>query len=527
MNWEVWTMKSKTLSCEMTILRKDLTRYAPMWISLSVVLFLFAFDQLSANYPDPLEYLPLAMFFAPIFAVNLFGYLTDPAECSAMHSLPVRREGLFLIHTAAAFLMYLVPMSVYFIATAPVMEIGFLPRLGWSALDFAYSFSISMICVLITGRKIGAALLYLFLQLLPALVAMYMEFLILPLLPGLYLTYEFLQLGVTSASVSEFISEVFYDQVQGPICLSAVAILAVSLVLYGICLWMYRRRKLEHAGDLLAVRWLDPVFAVCSGLTGGCVIDLFFGLGGSSFDPLLFGLGMAFGYFSYWMLSKKSARVFQPRLLAGFAALAVTVAGSVFLISMDPLDRVHYQPDPSVVQTATLSEGAYSVREYTTDDPEEIARLQALQLELLEHYEELDDDMRSHGDVIHITYTLDNGRTIQRQYKILSYDLLDRASWYLSQSVTFFETDAPEFRYVHAHRNGSSVSFPSEKTGEFQEILLEDCRQGRMFSFDRSYPDPRWSVEIWYSDSDFVYITIPSSAVDTIAWLTENCEEKT
>lgn len=521
MNWEVWTMKSRTLSCEWTILRKDLTRFAPMWISLGVVLAMCAFDQLNGSYPDPYEFLPLGFVFAPIFAVNLFGYLTDSAECSAVHSLPLRREKLFLIHTAAAFLMYLVSMSIYFIAVSSVLKCSYLSWLGWSALDFAFSFAVALLCVFITGRKIGAALLYIFFQTLPTMVGLYIEYLFLPLLPGVAVDIDVLYPGLTGADLANFIGAVFHDRVEGPVWLDAVIILAVTLVIFGICLLMYRKRRLEHAGDLLAVRWLDPVFAVCSGLTGACVIDMFFGLGGTSFDPFLFGLGLTFGYFSYWMLSKKSARVFKPRILAGFAALAVAVAGSVLVISRDPLDRVYYQPDVSMVKSASISRGAYDPDAYVTEDPEQIRQLQDLQLELV-HWAVIHTDVE-YGNTVNVIYELENGKRIRRQYELKDAALEKQVSWYLSQPYTFFKTDAPLVGSIEVTRDEEVLYIPREQVQELTEVFLEDCRQGRMFSFSWDPTDPEWVLEFRIRDGSDVRVTLKASAVETIDWLNANC----
>ena len=43
MNWEVWIMKSRTSSCKMTWLKKNLVRFAPFWILYTVCLMLGLF----------------------------------------------------------------------------------------------------------------------------------------------------------------------------------------------------------------------------------------------------------------------------------------------------------------------------------------------------------------------------------------------------------------------------------------------------------------------------------------------------
>lgn len=515
-------MKSRTLSCEKTILRKDLTRFAPIWIGFSVILAICAYEQLTANYADHAEHLPTAMFFAPILGLNLFGYLTDPKECCAVHSLPIRREGLFLTHIIGAFLMYMIPLAGYTIVIASVSEVSALLRLGFSALEFGLTLAMFLFCMFITGRKIGAALLYLFLQCLPLLFTLYVDYVYLPMLPGVYMSIERYAIGMPGIYVGTFISDLFWGKETGSVALFVILMLSATLALFGICLAMYRRRKLEHAGDLLAVQWLDPVFAVCSGLTGASVFGLLFGSSISDFNPFLFSLGLAFGYLSYWMLSKKSARVFTLRILGGLALLAAVVFGSLLLVSMDPLGRVTYVPEPEEVLSATVSEGEYSVYHYETEDPAQIAAIGSFHQQMIEEYVR-NDTIGLYGNTVHVTYTLKNGRTIQRQYRIISKELREQAEWYLSQPVTYFGSDDPEITYVNARRNGENMTIPTERMEEFLEVFLEECRQGGMYSFDWNTTDPTWSLEIWVPDYRTVYITLEVDAADTIAWLENNC----
>lgn len=522
MNWEVWTMKSRTLSSELTVLRKDLTRFSPVWLSLSALLVLFAYELLVTDYKYREIYYPNAWIFAPISALALFGYLTDPTECCAVHSLPIRREKLFLLHAGAGFLMYLIPTAVFCAITAPLVGPSFLFRFGWNALEFAYLFSIAVFCMLVTGRKVGAALLYLFFQCLPALIGTVIDMVYLPELPGIYLDYSFLA-DSPSLVISRYMDAIQNEPMGVESWLIAAVCLVQTLVIFGVCLLMYRKRKLERAGDLLAVKWLDPVFASCSGLTGACVLDLLFGIGGYGINWPMFLLGMAIGYLAYWMLSKKSARVFTPRVLAGLAALAAAVAISVVITGLDPFGRVGYVPDPARVQQATLGEYAYSGDKFSTGDPEQIAALEALQLELLEdHLSTTQIEKNTNGRTVHITYQLKNGRRLRREYSVRDGALLDRAAWYLSQPIAIIGSDDPDIREIDVRRDGEHRAFPLSSLEDFLVIFLEDCRQGRMFSFD--YKDySKWTVVLFDEDGYSLYVTIPVTAEDTVAWLEENC----
>lgn len=512
-------MRSKTLSSELTILRKDLTRFAPVWLGLCAYLLLWAWTIIpnGDQYGDYYE--PVAPIFAPILALVVFGYLCDPAECNMVHSLPIRRERLFLIHTAAAFLMFLVPTSIFCAVTRNFATQGAMYRFLFMVLEFLLLFSIGVLCMMLTGRKIGAALLYLFIQCLSLIVGTIVETLYLPLLPGVYLDplYFFVSPMVIVSSYADFM----HDTQIPPDAWSFVAVITgLSLVILVISMLLYRKRKLEHAGDLLAVRWLDPFFAACSGVTGASAMVVF------GFDSEVFQLllGIAIGYLSYWMLSKKSARVFTPKILGGFVCLVAALLGSMYLVHLDPLDRVSYVPEPHQVETANLSQGHYDTDGFSTTDPELIAGLTALHTDIAAQYvpEALSKYNPSEGEKIFICYELKNGRTIQREYSCNDAALLKRSAWYLSQPIAYFETENPVFTSVIVRYFGDDRYLDPRLLPELTGVLLTECREGRMFDFD--YNDTGWNLNLVVQGSDWhTYLPIPETAVDTIAWLEANC----
>ena len=113
MSWEVLTMKCRTSSSDLAILKKDLTRFAPVWLGLCAYLTIWAINLLTTDYYNSLVYEPIAPIFAPILAMVLFSYLFDPKECFMVHSLPIRRERLFGIHILAGLVMFLIPTAIF------------------------------------------------------------------------------------------------------------------------------------------------------------------------------------------------------------------------------------------------------------------------------------------------------------------------------------------------------------------------------------------------------------------------------
>ena len=514
-------MRSKTLSSDLTILKKDLTRFAPVWLSLCAWLVIWGISIKSEpqSYSGSNFYEPIAPIFAPILAIVVFGYLSDPRECHVVHSLPLRRERLFMVHTIAACLMFLVPTALFCAVTGESATQGAMYRFLFIALEFLFLFSIGVLCVMLTGRKIGAGLLYLFIQCLSFIVGVLVQNLYLPLLPGVYLAGDYFLMSpmLLVGGYADFIHSTPLSPGDWAFLavffLISAAILAVSLILY-------RRRKLEHAGDLLAVSWLDPFFAVCSGVTGASAMILF----DYEMDPFVLLLGCVIGYFAYWMLSKKTARVFTPKLVVGLVCLIAALVGSIYLVHLDPLDRVYYVPEPSQVKTISLGQGYYEAEDFTSDDQAVIEDISKLHLELAEHHVshslELNDSIDRRR--IFISYDLENGRSIHREYDCADEALLDQAAWYLSQPIAVFGAESPSFSTIEVHYRGDAVYLDPRLLTELSGIVLTECHEGRMFEF--GYSDGLWRLTFVQRETNWhTYLTIPDSAVDTIAWLEAHC----
>ena len=94
-------MKSRTLSCELTVLRKDITRFAPVWILYSILLLLILMVTYGSNFGwlitsalGGTSYaLAIINFcYGLINAQLLFGDLFRGPMANALHALPLRRE---------------------------------------------------------------------------------------------------------------------------------------------------------------------------------------------------------------------------------------------------------------------------------------------------------------------------------------------------------------------------------------------------------------------------------------------------
>ena len=508
-------MRSKTLSSEKTILKKDLTRFAPVWLGLCAYLAIWAVILLTTDYYNSLVYEPIAPIFAPILAMMLFSYLFDPKECFMVHSLPIRRERLFGIHILAGLAMFLIPTAIFCFVTRNVTYVSAMYRFLFTAAEFLLLFSIFTLCTMLTGRKIGAAALYLFILAMPTMLDSIVQDVYLPLLPGLHWNSEFYILNpmMLVSGYADFYHEAVLKSRDW---LFLGGVLLASLTMLGISLVLYRRRKLEHAGDLLSVRALEPVFAVCAFLFGAAFMTGF-----ESGPSAEIYFGAIIGYLAYWMLSKKTARVFTKKIILGLVGLLVLFTVSCIVVQSDPLGRVHYLPEPEQIKTASLKPFSGSTERLETTDPEMIDAIQELHGDILNTA--LDSEETFDDSEFYIIYELTNGQIIVRNYICSDEDLLNRGAFLLSQPEAIFGTADPEMRNIvvqHDFRDG--VTLDPALIDELSAIILKECRSGVMFNYN--YEFSPWELTIYRADNAApVELWVPESAVKTIAWLEANC----
>ena len=511
-------MRSKTLSSDFTILRKDLTRFAPVWLSLCAYLAIWASTIFTGGEKLGYYYEPTAPIFAPILALVVFGYLCDPTECVMVHSLPIRRERLFLIHTAASCIMFLIPTALFCFVTRNAAVQGAFYRFLFTGIEFLFLFSIGVLCMMLTGRKVGAALLFLFIQLFPTILGGFIECFCLPSLPGVYLGSDYYELSPMRI-VSNYADFMHETTISTAAWGFTAVITAVSVGILALPMLLSRRRKLEHAGDLLAFGWLDPFFAACSFLTGVWLLGYY----GYDSEWFLMFLGGVIGYFAYWMLSKKPARVFTVKRIAGLLCLFAALVGSLYLTWLDPLDRVYHVPEPENVAKVVLKEYAFSEESYMSEDPEIISEIGQLHLLLAEHYT-AEDLFHAYTDseTVHLTYHLKNGTTLEREYQCHDKALLQKAAWYLSQPEAVFGRDDPQFFDVDVTFRGENMYLDPLLVSELVEVILNECREGRMYQFQ--YSDNGWEIHFEQRNPEWnTYLYIPDCATDTLTWLREHC----
>ena len=206
MNWEVRTMKLKVSFCNKTVLRTDITRYAPLWGGYSLMLAVLVLMFLGVGGEDmDWVYTSLVVmfskragqmalingFYALFVAQALWGDLLAPRMCNSLHAMPVTRDGYFGAHLVAALLFALVPnVLVYGIAALLVPSAvaqAALLTLGAACLQYIFYLGAALVSVQLAGNRVGMVLAYGLVNFLVILLYWFCSEVFVPLIYGLKL----------------------------------------------------------------------------------------------------------------------------------------------------------------------------------------------------------------------------------------------------------------------------------------------------------------------------------------------------
>ena len=464
-------MKSRTSSCKAAAFKKDLTRFWPVWAGYSLCLVIIQIiltnDDLTywyaANLAECIAVMGLVnAVYGLVVAQMLFGDLFNTRMCNGIHSLPLRRQEWFSVHILSGFLLSLVPtalmagFSEIILSGYSEMINGWQLPLYWFAganLQFLFFFGLGVFCVMCTGSRFAATVVYGIINFFATLVYVLVYQLYTPLLFGVVSQYTLFELlspivklvalrcidtnrvetgrvhtDVFAIEQREYVGS-FTVQPQGWIYTLILAAVGIALLI--AARQMYKKRHLECAGDFLAVRWLEPVFQVvftvlcAAGFHGG--IGIFFGTG-SDLSISVIAIGLVVGWFAGRMFLERTTRVFRLKNFIGFGVMAALMAGSLFLTHLDPLGVDDWVPEAEDLKDGYIRMNYQA--EFSSDDPQAVAdiiRLHELALEqhITVHSDYADGiynpyDNDPEAAQITFGYTLDNGMLAQRRYYILS-----------------------------------------------------------------------------------------------------------
>lgn len=544
MSWEVSTMPSKRSFFNKTLFRKHLSRFWPLWGGVSLVgamfplYLLLALLQQPGAVPKPAFFreglYQISAYFVPGFtcgyvivcAMLVWGYLYNARAVGLMHTLPADRTCLFVTNTLSVLSMALIPFAV-------TGGLVCLIALGWGFFDMAAVATtvltvlfctllftgMASLCAMLTGHAFVLPVFYL----LANFLAFFMEALTTSLakrfLVGVPMMEDMGHLSFLSPVVQIYNGvrvscESLPDGSLVEYRISGLWIIALyalaGLAMLALAWLLYRKRHSESAGDVVAFRWLRPVFRYGVALLGALTIGrLLYELiwaplfqRGNYAKALPMGvclfLGGLLGYYAASMLLEKSLRVFGRKSLPGMGVVAVGAVVLCLLVSVDVFGLERKIPEWEDIESVSLSDrGVYSGPYSTETDPDQAEALREFHRAVVadrnyirSYVPDWDrEEGKTFSHYIYLNYYLKDGSVLTREYDLwLTRDRVAEAGTYENLLAEFYQDPA-----VRA----GDVRIPDEAELDSIDVYCDYAASGYVNTADHAGGDGRETRQIY------------------------------
>ena len=577
-------MKLRTSFFNGTILKKDLTRFLPLWVCYLILGLLLAVSNFgnvyysyARTFGGSLSLMaPVMCVYALVAAQLLFGDLYQGRMCNAIHALPVRREGLFFTHFTAGLMMGILPnIPIALVAMLGMGRLWYVAPiwLGGTALVYLLFFGLAVLCMLCSGNRFAAVALYGLVNLLGVMVMWVFETFYLPMLYGMQMTEATRKIFYFFSPAFHMMQSQWLTMVHSPDCwgglahkqwqdciynaqfdgalwvyLGIVAVLGLGFA--ATALVLYRKRHLECAGDFLSVKSVGLLFTLVASTLTGCVC---YYIVGEAYLGL--AVGLVVGFFICRMLLERTIKVFGWKSWVQLTAFVLAVSLSFGLTWFDVFGVARRIPKTEQIAAVTIADrylGEWRLEQLQQDesssgvvtvgvDPSYVygkegmlTLTEAKDIETVRDIHRLlleEGDASLHNqytETITIHYQLKNGTTLTRYY----YTASDSSAMKLLQAYV----STPEFILGFATREEMVKCVKTVSTHYRQEIymkesqwleklvnaMFDDAEAGR---FGKAYDDYACDLylSLYYGPGEHgdLSLQIPKSATYTLSCLNE------
>lgn len=447
-------MKSKTFCFDRTILKRMFLKGLPLWGGYLLIWFVLLPMMLynSGRYEwviDLRDHIlsaaaqPSQLFgsiYGLLSACFVFSWLYKSRSANFFGALPLNRRTLFWTCYLAGLLFAVGPHLAIVLMTAPLAPIW-----GWvllkdlaiwfasMTLSYLFYYSLAVAVGMVVGNLLALPVLYGIVNFTAIVVEAVVRCLLEYFVYGVFFGRNFLFAWASPLYYTLFqgdglnVRRVWddVDHVSTDLIFEGWSILlilgAVGVVFAVLAYFLYRNRRMEAAGDVIAVNHLKPVILYC--FTVGCSMVLGYVLSSLLLDTsigtedftgvtvcMLVG-GFA-GYFGGQMLLQKSMRVFGKRYWRNWAVVSAAIVAVLICIRLDVFGYAHYIPDPDEVEAVSFGYGGDFY-----DDPMFMNSVKEFHQDCLDHQRETERMNPQDGyHRVYLSYKLKDDRLVERQY---------------------------------------------------------------------------------------------------------------
>ena len=566
-------MRSKTSFFNRTIFMKNILRFWPMWILyLAVLFFSLPVSLYLRTNPQRLHAANLAeaqlrevvtcvnwgttanfvyiFVMAIVLVLLIFSYLYSARSCNMMHALPVSRKELFVTGYLNALLFLVVPQVLMFLISLIVCILNRVTcveyLLYWLIFSVIASFlfvSGAVFAAMLSGNVIAALIYYVAGNLIYvaaraliggviSAVCYGMGDFFFSMTPGngvggsvlSPIVYLVGHVGVALQNGADGIA--LASSITGMKIMLLYLIPAALLLIFAAVL--YQKRQLECAGDIVAYRWMNPVFRWVVAFFAGVGLGLFISgvfLESSRYFTLCLVIFSAvltlLFFFLGEMILKKRFRIFAKRIWIEGLVCAAVMLFLTGALEGDLFRAERRIPKTDQVQSVLLEAPGFDV---VLTDADKIQALEAAHQSIIDHKAEYEDlyyaeangyeDAAAYADNVmasyQITYYLKNGGSIERRYSVpvggayledpdssvsLLGVLLGDPEAFLEYKICKNYEDVQylgasvDFPILDLGNDGSysdSVSLNGEQATMLYQAVLQDVREGNYPYYEES-----------------------------------------
>lgn len=454
MSWEVWTMPSERTFFNKAIYIRALSRFWIIGAAYAVVLCfltLMCGQYFNSEFKEMSEYVSYSILSnltrreilaaaaaAVVMAVAVYGWMFRKTSAAYISALPVTREALLISSLLAGLTLLILPcifamlvsLLLYGGAGSPCTPYLLCSAAAAALMNIAF-FGLASFCTVFTGNAAVLPALY--------VIALY-GFVGIEVVTR-YIA-EFLLFGVRGTgwelailSPLYYFSNNYVGSYSYAIPLTAIYA-AAGVILAGLAVIFFRHRRMEAAGEVVAVPVLRPIFRWGLAAVGALgmallILKTVFNVGsyaaGNDGTParvaiLLLAMlfGAAVGWFGAEALMRKTLRVFD-RHWKGLGVFCALLCALVVVTELDVFGVERYQPDVDEIGYATVfGWGGYN--ETRIIQPENIEALLSLQKDIIANKKAYENQNGINTFPLRIDYYGTDGKLLARRVYIYAAD---------------------------------------------------------------------------------------------------------
>lgn len=490
----------------------------------------------------------------PTFAsLLIYGFVHSRKTAIFVHSLPVSRTANYLSSLAAGLTLMIAPIIANTICLLIMYFAGYglhysisscFVYMGVNILTVFVLFSYSSLCAMLTGNRFAFVglnvLIHFFIPLIVACFGIFSECFL----------YGYASDNVILNFVSENNPIMWLSSLVSQLNRETPTIdiskivwnIVVAVILYALSLILYKKRRIETAEDVAAYKCLYPIFKYLVTFIGALTA---FAICGemTSENPLWVLVIVAIVsfvlYFAAEMVLRKTLKVWK-KSYKGFLGFAAVMSVILVMFSMTSFFGFEsYVPQNDKIASASIYSYYYQEKVPATTDKQLIEYVTSVHTDFTEKVPEnvfmqnaVNNDTR-----LHIEYTLDNDRQINRVYNLSLDDAhkimtkMYQNADYKTQSEEIFNKNFDKVYDIYFEYNNKA----SVNEAHREELL--DCIKKDIIAlgYDQLHTDSAsWGIVInvvfklkkvpegRFYDTQNLDITINANYENTIKFLEEN-----